>query len=226
MSTAAELIERTSALLLDFDGPVCSLFAGYPAHSIAEESRAVLVKNMVDLPPSLQHTTDPLDILRWTGVNRPVLLGAVESVQNRAEREAAQSAAPTSHASEVFMRAAESGRPVVIVSNNSEGAIAHYLKEHSLLQYVTAIVGRPQGRPQLMKPNPWPVETGLAILGTTARLCTLIGDSPSDIEAARVAGSFSIGYAKQPSRAGELEGADAVVSSMGCIADALIPRIH
>ncbi|HET9646761.1 MAG TPA: hypothetical protein VFP34_00830 [Microlunatus sp.] len=33
--TAAELIAQAQVVLLDFDGPICAVFAGYRAHEVA-----------------------------------------------------------------------------------------------------------------------------------------------------------------------------------------------
>ena len=35
--TAAELVAKAQAVLLDFDGPICAVFAGYRAHEVAAE---------------------------------------------------------------------------------------------------------------------------------------------------------------------------------------------
>jgi hypothetical protein len=45
-----QLAERTRVVLLDFDGPVRSIFAGYPALTIAGELRQLLVDQGVTLP--------------------------------------------------------------------------------------------------------------------------------------------------------------------------------
>ena len=40
--SAAELVARAKLILLDFDGPVCSVFAGLPAAQVAERLRDVI----------------------------------------------------------------------------------------------------------------------------------------------------------------------------------------
>lgn len=39
------ILTNTHALLLDFDSPICSVFAGYPAHFIADHLREVLAES-------------------------------------------------------------------------------------------------------------------------------------------------------------------------------------
>ncbi|MFF5938707.1 HAD family hydrolase [Streptomyces sp. NPDC012508] len=53
--------------------------------------------------------------------------------------------------------------------------------------------------------------------------CTLIGDSPTDIQAAHAAGTTVIGYANKPDKAGLFAEAqaDAITDDMQAMADAL-----
>jgi HAD-hyrolase-like len=81
----ARLAAESDAILLDFDGPVCGLFAGYPASRIAGELVGLLQRRGVALPRQLPSETDPLEVLRWAGttgnndlgvqVSRAVLVG-------------------------------------------------------------------------------------------------------------------------------------------------------
>jgi beta-phosphoglucomutase-like phosphatase (HAD superfamily) len=63
-----------------------------------------------------------------------------------------------------------------------------------------------------MKPNPQPVTATVTALAVTPGACVLVGDSVSDIEAARAAGVHTIGYANKPSKHDRLAaaGADAI----------------
>ena len=51
-------------LLLDFDGPVCGIFAGYPAPRVARELIAALRAAGVDVPDATAEQTDPIEVLR------------------------------------------------------------------------------------------------------------------------------------------------------------------
>ena len=48
MTAAARLIRSANCVLLDFDGPVCSVFSGIPAPDVARRLRAELTG---PLPP-------------------------------------------------------------------------------------------------------------------------------------------------------------------------------
>ncbi|MBC9002142.1 HAD family hydrolase [Micromonospora aurantiaca (nom. illeg.)] len=221
------LLGEVGAVLLDFDGPVCSIFAGYPAPQVAAELVDLLRRRGVEVPPDLASEPDPLEVLRRAsaagnhGVTR-----AVEDALCEAERRAVETAAPTPYGREVIVAARQAGMPVAAVSNNSAGAVTAYLTAHRLAEHVSPVVGRAYAEPDRMKPNPEPILQAVRSLGEPAARCVLIGDSLSDIEGARAAGVMVIGYANRPAKvdAFRLAGADAVVTSMGEIAAALIDR--
>ncbi|NYT93743.1 HAD family hydrolase [Salinispora sp. H7-4] len=221
------LFGEVGAVLLDFDGPVCSIFAGYPAPQVAAELVNVLRRHGVDVPPDLASEPDPLEVLRSTGAaGDHGVTQAVEDVLCGAERRAVETAAPTPYGREVIVAARQAGMPVAAVSNNSAGAVTAYLAAHRLAEYVSPVVGRAYAEPGRMKPNPEPILQAVRSLGELPTRCVLIGDSLSDIEGARAAGVTVIGYANRPAKvdAFRLARADAVVTSMGEIAAALIDR--
>jgi hypothetical protein len=51
VDTLDRVLLRTCHLLIDFDGPVCSLFAGTPTAPIAARLRTILTGAGVALPP-------------------------------------------------------------------------------------------------------------------------------------------------------------------------------
>ncbi|GAB3053518.1 HAD family hydrolase [Micromonospora schwarzwaldensis] len=221
------LLAGVGALLLDFDGPVCSIFAGYPAPQVAAELVAVLRKHGVDVPPDLASEPDPLEVLRRTGAaGDQDFTQAVEDTLCAAERRAVETAEPTPYGREVIVAARQAGMPVAVVSNNSAGAVSAYLAAHRLAAYVSPVVGRPYADPGRMKPNPQPIMQAVRAVGELASRCVLVGDSLSDIEGARKAGVRVIGYANRPNKAEAFRaaGADVVTTSMGEIAGVLIKR--
>jgi phosphoglycolate phosphatase-like HAD superfamily hydrolase len=111
---------------------------------------------------------------------------------------------------------------LVVVSDNSAPAVEAYLTQHGLRQSFAAIVGREFAAPALLKPNPYFVAWSIRMMSATAEDCTLIGDSVSDIQAARAAGCLSIGYANKPGKANSLHaaGPDAITDTMTGIASA------
>ncbi|MGK5442659.1 HAD family hydrolase [Micromonospora sp. URMC 105] len=224
----ARLFGEVRAVLLDFDGPVCSIFAGLPAPQIAAELVDVLRRHGVDLPPGLVHEPDPLEVLRWTGAaGDQEVTRAVEDALCAAERRAAATAEPTPYGREVIVAARQAGLPVAVVSNNSAGAVTAYLVAHRLAGHVSPLVGRAYAEPARMKPNPAPILLATQALNVTARHCVLVGDSLSDIEGARAAGVRAVGYANRASKvqAFRSAGADAVITNMSEIATALIATV-
>lgn len=223
MTTAADLIHAQDALLLDFDGPVCSVFSGYPAPRVAEKLRQQLAEKGHVSPSSLPSTDDPLEVLRWTASNHPILTPETEDFLTAEEKVAVRSARPAEHAHAAMAMAKRAGCPVAIVSNNSEGAIREYLANHGIEMHVSAVLGRPYAAPELMKPNPVNIFRAAEALHVSLGACTFIGDSPTDVEASILAGVKFVGYARRPDRISTLRnaGAQTVVESMGVIAEAM-----
>jgi len=219
------LLAGHGPLLLDFDGPVCAIFAGYPAASVADELRSLLRDQGVMVPDELLGTPDPLDVLRWVGTLRqPDLMRTVEDALCAAELHAVRSSAPTPYAREVIVAARKAGKPIAVVSNNSAAAVIEYLTAKRLAPYVTSVIGRAYADPARMKPNPEPILHAVFDLGAEPGDCVLIGDSLGDIAGAQAAGVPVIGYANREGKVQPFRDAkaDAVVSSLGDIAVALI----
>src|SRR6266704_4702858 len=222
----ARLLAGSGPILLDFDGPVCKVFAGYPPTEVADELRTLLHDKGTDLPEAVRRESDPLEILRWAGgLDVPEMTRAVEDALRAAELRAVRSAAPTPYARETIVAARQAGKPVAIVSNNSDAAINEYLTLHRLARHVGPVVGRPYAEPHRMKPNPEPIWHAMRLLNTNPRSAVLVGDSLSDIAAARAIEMPVIAYANKPHKVAPFLEADpdAVVTSMIDIARALIP---
>ncbi len=228
MNPSAELmhlLSRTGPILLDFDGPVCGVFAGYPATAVADELRTLLVDRGADLTETVINEADPLQVLRWTmTLKRPEVTRAVEDALCAAELRAVESAVPTPYAREVIVAAHQAGRPVAIVSNNSAPAITEYLTAHRLASYVEPVVGRAYAQPERMKPSPDPILHAVGALGAEPRACVLVGDSATDVTSSSAAGVHIIGYANKPPKAALLTeaGANIVITSMSELATPLL----
>ncbi|MDV9189337.1 HAD family hydrolase [Streptomyces sp. SR27] len=155
------------------------------------------------------------------------VLAAVEAALTEAEVRAVSVAdAPTVSAVDALRAARASGRRVAVVSNNSAECVLAYLPTQGLSDAVEVVVGRPALRPDLMKPSPHALLEAAAILGMAPDRTALVGDSVSDIEAARAGTARSIGYANKPGKTEALAvaGADAVIAGMGALARALTAR--
>jgi HAD superfamily hydrolase (TIGR01509 family) len=216
VTAAAQLLNESAAVLLDFDGPVTPLMPAPANMQAADAARQALTTYGAVLPDDVAATSDHLAVIRWTGTHAPDALADVENACTAAEIDSAQTCAPTPGAHELLGALHAAGTPVVIVSNNAAEPIRAYLERHGLTAYVRDVVGRPYLRPDLMKPEPHTVHRALNIAGASARSAVLIGDSVSDIEVARATGVRSIGYATTLQRGTELReaGANAVTDSM------------
>jgi phosphoglycolate phosphatase len=214
-----QIVRRSAHVLLDFDGPVCSIFAGLPAPTVAEMYRAALSQVPVQLPAEIQRLDDPLEVFRQVANFEPSSAETAQAILTKLETRAAKTARPTPGAADLMATARVTGRTVTIVSNNSSTAIAAYLDAHNLARYVTTIVGRDDADPALMKPSPYRVRMAISQLDADPRQAFLVGDSPSDAVAGRLAGTAVIGYANKKGKASLLvdAGANAVVSRLTVI---------
>lgn len=228
MSQRADLVELLSGktlILLDFDGPVCSIFSNHPAPGVAASLRGVIAAAGVPIPVDIESARDPLEVLKWSAsLGRPALVRQVEAQLCGEEITAARTAAPTPCGREVIIGAIEAGKSVAIVSNNSAGAIHAYLSRSRLSRYRLPVSGRAYARPDLMKPNPEPILAAAKLANASPTDSVLIGDSMADIDGARAAGVSVIGYANRPEKVNRFADAqaDVVITSMGEAANALV----
>lgn len=218
MTTTAldKVLAASRYVLLDFDGPICSIFAGGAALLVAEELAAVIRSHGLAFPTRVLGCGDPLDVIRYAGQIGGPLVAEVEHALRAAELEAVETAPPTEGAADFLDACCRSSRPVAVVSNNSTPAVARYLDRTRLAGLVHHIEGRDPHNPALMKPHPAQLHWAVQALGGRADSAVLIGDSTTDLEAARAAGVRSIGYANKPGKAETLRaaGAWAVIGSM------------
>ncbi len=221
----AQTVIAARALLLDFDGPVCDVFAGLPAPAVASELAQLVATRDEALGAKAAATDDPIEVLRIVHETDSVLGQEVERALTAAEvRAVAVAGEPTPGSAELLAAARELGKPVAVVSNNSADCVREFLELHELGEYVVDIVGRPAEQPHLMKPNPHPLIQAAELLHVDVTACTLIGDSITDIQAAHAAGATVIGYANKPHKAelfAELR-ADAITRDVRSISDALL----
>jgi HAD superfamily hydrolase (TIGR01509 family) len=222
----AHVVNPTRWLLIDFDGPICNLFAGLPASSIAARLRDVLAAEGPWLPASALDSEDPIQVLRSTTGLDPALSARIESALRAHELTASRTAKPTPHAREVILACHATNRAVTVVSNNSQAAVEAYLRNHQLDHHVDLVVGRTQPDPTLLKPSPYLVVRAMQALGADRDASAFVGDNPADVQSARAAGIRSIGYANKPGKLDRLmrAGADAVITTMADLATVLLTR--
>jgi phosphoglycolate phosphatase len=217
------IIARTRYLLLDFDGPICSIYAGLPASTVAEKLRQVFPG---ELPDEIANTPDPIKVFAYSATVSDEMAARVEAEMADLELAAVPTAEPTPYVHEVIASARESGRVVGVVSNNSVRAVNAYLDRHSLSGGIRLVVARTSHDPALLKPSPHLINEAVRGLDADPGSAALVGDSFTDIEAAHSANVASIGYANKPGkqeRMTQLQ-AGAVITSMADLALSL--RAH
>lgn len=201
--TLPNLLAEHPHLLLDFDGPVCAVFGGISARHTATHLAAVLRDHGVPLPADAGDTDDPFDILRAAAQLDAAPLA--EAALRDLEVHAVQLAPPTPGIRGMLDALHDAGHTVTIVSNNSAAAVGAFLRLHDLGRLVRGVVARTEPDPALLKPNPHLVHRAVQQLGADPADCVLLGDSTTDITAARAAGTAVIAYANKPHKRTILE---------------------
>jgi phosphoglycolate phosphatase len=187
--TVNDVLASVDAVLFDFDGPLCDVFAGIPAWRIANQLQEMIGTH--------HDTEDPLEVLRLAADYPPEKLHALEDALVAFELTAVKTSIAQDQGVEAIRKSASKGKPTGVVSNNSAKAVASFLDSFNLTKHVHPIIGREYGRPNLMKPNPWPIEQALRDLRVPPSRVAFIGDSMTDIEAAEETGVPCIAYANK-----------------------------
>lgn len=223
--TLRRILTNTDALLLDFDGPICSVFSGIPASAAADQLRGILAEGgCLDLPEDVRTAEDPFDILFYAAKLGQDEARYVEAAFRAHEVEAVQSAEPTPSSADLMLAWRETGRPLAVVSNNSAAAVETYLEIHHLRAVVNFVSARTSADVTLLKPSPFLVADAAKGLAVVPSRCTLVGDSVTDIQATRAVRVSAIGYANKPGKAERLAvtGADLIVTNIGSLLAAVI----
>ncbi|MGI8452204.1 MAG: HAD family hydrolase [Streptosporangiaceae bacterium] len=221
-----QVITATRHLFLDFDGPICSIFAGLKPETVAGKLRDILTGQGIDLPAAVASTSDPFDVFTYAATISPELAAAVEATMTELEIAAVPTADAAAHVHDVITSCQESGRSLTIVSNNSARAVNTYLVRHALDGPIGCVIARTSADPSLLKPSPHLLDQAVTANSAEPVECTLVGDQVTDIFATHEAGTHSIGYANKPGKTHSLAdaGADAVITSLAQLALALRAR--
>ena len=213
------IVSRTRRLLLDFDGPICSIYAGLPAITVADRLRKLLGDHP-QLPEDITRTADPLEVFAYAATISEDLAARVEAEMTDQELAAVATAAPTPYVHEVVTACQNSDRSVAVVSNNSAAAVHCYLARHGLDDRISLVVARTNHDPALLKPSPHLITQAIHALDAEPGECTLVGDSVTDVQGARLASVQSIGYANKPGKGDRLTaaGAGATINSLADLA--------
>ena len=196
----AAVIASAPNLLVDFDGPICSIFGTMTDRSVSEHLVRSLVDRGVQVSTDVAQACDPFVVLRYSANAPDDHLPAIESELRRLEIQAVQTAPPTAGAIETLRTLVERGHSVTIVSNNSDDAVNAYIDLHGLRGIGLAVSSRTAEIVKHLKPHPYLLEQAIKALSADPADCTMIGDSPSDIEAARRAGTAAVALVNKPGK--------------------------
>ena len=209
-----DLLRGAKVLLFDFDGPICDVFAGLSAVSVARRIERHLGRKV--------DSNDPLRVLEESQQFGEGVVRAVEDDLVMAELEAVDTAVPTPGGIESMTAGLSAGKVVGVVSNNSAQAVARFLKSSGVLFDVKPLIGRAYANPGLMKPHPYPLRQALMSAKSNPADTVFIGDSLTDIEVAAKVGVRSVALANKPGKRDLFENAGSlVIEDMRDIANGL-----
>jgi HAD superfamily hydrolase (TIGR01509 family) len=201
------------------DGPICRLFAGYPAHQIAGELVAKIDQlGMGGLLKEKERSgNDPHDALRGVHERRPGsdLVLELEEWLTRRELQAVPKAMPTPHADPLIRTWSSLGVRFAITTNNAAVAASAYVESRELTDCFPYVYGRTPNL-DLMKPNPYCLDQAIKAMGAVPSTTLMIGDAATDLQAAQRAGVSFLGYARNEDKERILReaGAENIVGSM------------
>ncbi|MCX4434858.1 HAD family hydrolase [Streptomyces mirabilis] len=228
MREAARKVVSGRCVLFDFDGPLCRLFPDDSSKSLARELRGVVALRGAGglLTQEARTSIDPQVVLRTVDRVRPGsdLVAELEKLLVRGEVAAAAIAPPTPDAALLVGRLAKAGVRVAVATNNSPEAVEVYLARVDLHKYFKGHIHGRTDDPRRLKPDPDSLQRALRELKAEPHDALMIGDTPTDLDAAREAKVAFVGYARDETEAGPLwdAGARLVVSRMALLS-AMIP---
>ncbi|MEU0214735.1 HAD-IA family hydrolase [Streptomyces sp. NPDC006265] len=214
------LIRRARVVLWDFDGPICRLFAGHSAERVSGDLVSWLEGRGLHglLTETERESLDPQVVLRAVDRRHPGsdLVAELEERLAQEELRAASSAMPTPYADPLIRTWTAVGSRLAITTNNSPRVVRTYLAGRGLADcFAPHVYGRTQELHHL-KPDPHCLNRALQAMGTAPGEALMIGDAPTDHEAAERAGVPFLGYARNDRKAKLLleAGAESVVGSL------------
>lgn len=194
MRTPRQVFVGAKALLLDFDGPVTDLMP-YPANADAANS-ARNVLSHPSLPQVIANTTDHLAVLRFVLSERPSEVPAVERACALAELHCASTSIPSPELIDFLEGANNRNQRIAVISNNNEAAVRKFAERYRFSNRIASYQCRTKDTVAFMKPHPYLVSKTLDALNLLPEECVLVGDSVSDVQAARAAGVPVVALAK------------------------------
>ncbi|WP_280446332.1 HAD family hydrolase [Nocardia brasiliensis] len=216
----AELLRESSCILLDFDGPICAVFAGVTDRAVSQELATFIDSS---IPAAIAAARDPFEVLRYAASRNLVQASSIEHRFTELELNAVKSAKPTEHTPALIRDLHASGWTLAVVSNNSVAAINAYLSAHGLRSSIAGVYGRTPDNYTRLKPSPHLLHEATVQLHVIPENCVFVGDSLSDIEAGKAARIPVVALANKPEKADRFRphSPDALITSMAEIRSAL-----
>lgn len=225
--TLHDVLATKPNLLLDFDGPMCSVFSTITSADATRELTAALVSNGVAVPDKIRETHDPFMLLYHVAAVAPEYSELAQVALVDLERAAVQSAQPTHGLRLMLETLLSTGHTVAVVSNNSQAAVADFITAQGLQPFISGVSARESPDPALLKPNPHLLRQAAHNLGLQLNSCVLLGDSVTDIQASRRAGTAAIAFANKPGKQQVLAATnpDALITSLSQVTEALASQV-
>ncbi|MGW7565718.1 HAD family hydrolase [Streptomyces tendae] len=193
-----DLVVGARVVLWDFDGPICRLFAGYSADRVAGELVDWLERLGLRELLTQEEQVHPDPHVLLAAVNRrhrqSDLVAEFEERLTREELRAVPTAWPTAYADALIRTWSALGVGLAVTTNNSPRVVGEYLATRDLLGCFSPHIYGRTGDPHLLKPDPYCLNRALSATGTAPTRALMVGDSPSDVTAARRAGVPFLGY--------------------------------
>lgn len=224
----ANFLTPGRCVIFDFDGPLCRLFPNESSAPLAQDLRRIAVERGAGglLVGEAGFSIDPLVVLKTVYQNRPGsrLAATLEARLARGELAAAAVAPPTRGADLLVRRLVEAGVRVAVATNNSPAAVEAYLRRAGIDRHFNGHIHGRTDDPTRLKPDPDSIHRAVEGLGVEPYEALMIGDMPTDLNAALEAKVAFVGYARNEVEARPLwtGGAEIVVSQMELLS-AMIP---
>ncbi|KDN78617.1 HAD hydrolase-like protein [Streptomyces olindensis] len=194
-----KLLAPVRYVLWDLDGPICRLFAGYPADDVARKLVKLIQGRGLGglLREEERSHPDPQAVLLGVNERHPDsdLITLLEDWLTQQELAAVPTAWPTPYADPLIRTWSALGARFAITTNNSALAAASYIETRYLKGCFPYIYGRTKDLAQ-MKPHPHFLSQALKSLGADPSQALMLGDARTDYEAAQELHVPFLGYAR------------------------------
>ncbi|MCQ4212048.1 HAD family hydrolase [Streptomyces longispororuber] len=221
----AEVVRGARYVLFDFDGPICRLFAGWPADAIARQQQHWLAARGWEGTGSDDPHLMLMHVAAQPGTDD--LVRGLERHLTHQEVRAAASAWPTPYADALIRTWHAVGARLAVTTNNSAEAARCYLRGRGLDDcFEPHVYGRTAEALDRIKPDPYLLKCALDAMEAAPADALMIGDAPTDLAAARAVGVPFLGYARNMRKDEALKeaGAPYVVSSLEPVLSVLRER--